>query len=984
MGGLLRRALDFRKRISLDRPQRGAQPLVDDESGITEEEREKILEQIDDLVAKDRIALNEDSFSFRSQKNSATLPIMINVIALVVIAGGALLLSFLFNRQETAIVQQSKDFVSTESRLIEALKKESQEKLQAKEQEISSIQHQLSQIDNEREQLQAQYADRIAEQEREFQQKLQQALEEERASLQDQGLSEEEIATRLQSLEQSKEQEYASQVEEIQIQAQRELDAREEEFEQLEQQYRNELVSAQEERQQLERALAEREAELREEYEAETRLLEEEKAGVSAQLERIREQERKEQLILDQINSYYGRINEYIRDGNYDQAIGSLETLEKYIRQPSLEVLPAIVRRREADFLTIEAFTTLLRNELTLQGQQADEANRALDLLEAVRQRVDRADGLLNAGRIQEAKNLYTAAIADIPVIQQGYEKLLSIEENAAAGRLRRIEETIDRGDDLYNRGLYTQAVSTYREALTSLSIDSQSAQQIINRTMEAGYLSRAPMELEIKDREIVSLEARISEQDRLLQDRDERIAENNRLIQNQSQQIFSLRRRIQELETTKTALEGELYRTKNLLSQAEQTVAERTRELQAGERSLQELRQNYQKTNDELSTVRRELARTEQSLASTRNSLASAKEELSRMNTDLSAARKTLTSTQEELTAAISDLSATQRELDETRSDLSSTRQQLTDARSDLSSKEQQLANMERRYTTAQTALSETTTQLETTREELASVRSDLLDANRLVEKNQRALTEREQEKAQLRQQIAEQRQELDRMKRQLSTVQEKREYLLDQITRLQGNGVVTGAEQDENIINAAPEQGEGAPVQANGFEAEAGGSGAEAENVASGTDSVGRTSGTDSVVSMLSTKLRVKQVLGSEPVRSQFPTLYEDLETYLQALEEQKSDQGKITGLEDAKTVISMIQQSLLKSGDAEQGSTGATPAGSASEESISTGSPSEESAPEESTASLETIWERYDSERERQILRTFLTNLSVLLET
>jgi hypothetical protein len=62
--------------------------------------------------------------------------------------------------------------------------------------------------------------------------------------------------------------------------------------------------------------------------------------------------------------------------------------------------------------------------------------------------------------------------------------------------------------------------------------------------------------------------------------------------------------------------------------------------------------------------------------------------------------------------------------------------------------------------------------------------------------------------------------------------------------------------------------------------------------------------------VLALLETKLRVRQVLSSEPVRSQHPGLYEQLEQYLDAFGREQRQEGQSAVLSDALTVLDSLK--------------------------------------------------------------------------
>ena len=93
------------------------------------------------------------------------------------------------------------------------------------------------------------------------------------------------------------------------------------------------------------------------------------------------------------------------------------------------------------------------------------------------------------------------------------------------------------------------------------------------------------------------------------------------------------------------------------------------------------------------------------------------------------------------------------------------------------------------------------------------------------------------------------------------------------------------------------------------------------------------------------LETKLTIKQLLDSGPVREEYPTLYEDAEEFFIALEEEKFEAGKAAALGDLVTLIEAIEEGF------------------------------------EEDPALASIWDKYDSPKQREELLQFVTALTAL---
>ena len=62
--------------------------------------------------------------------------------------------------------------------------------------------------------------------------------------------------------------------------------------------------------------------------------------------------------------------------------------------------------------------------------------------------------------------------------------------------------------------------------------------------------------------------------------------------------------------------------------------------------------------------------------------------------------------------------------------------------------------------------------------------------------------------------------------------------------------------------------------------------------------------------LVDLLETKITLRQVLVSDPVRKEYPDLYEDIETYFTALGKEKFEEGKKLAVADLSGLLSALK--------------------------------------------------------------------------
>jgi hypothetical protein len=156
MRGLYQRALQIHKQYpQLRLVRRGETQAARSEEadGFSPEEKQRFEEQIDELINQNRLAVTPESLTYTPQRHGVVLPLVTNLVigAVVAVALGAAF--FWYNRQEQSIATGETVLLTAESKLIAALRQESEAQLKQKDQAILDIQGRLSTIDQERQVL---------------------------------------------------------------------------------------------------------------------------------------------------------------------------------------------------------------------------------------------------------------------------------------------------------------------------------------------------------------------------------------------------------------------------------------------------------------------------------------------------------------------------------------------------------------------------------------------------------------------------------------------------------------------------------------------------------------------------------------------------------------------------------------------------------------------------------------------------------------
>jgi len=568
----------------------GSESSLDD---IDAEEKEQVLKQIDEIVSKNRIAVDESVFDFTPKKTGAGMPVVINIGAVLLLVGGLFGAYQLFNRQEDSIVTESEAVQSTEGQLLKALKEESDQALSEKDQEIESIQSRLEEARRSQELLEAETAQKIQDREAALREEMAQALEEERRRLQEQGVAAEEIERRLREYEENKNRELQEQI----AAARAEFEAEQAEQQQAMQaviaEYQSTLEQAEEERRNLEADLKAREAELEQEFLVRQDSLEEDKARIAAELELLGRRQEQEGLVMDQILSMYARINENIRSGDYDTALDNLDSLSGYLAQDSVASLEVVRERRSIENFLISSLRKLIESERGREeidtGSLIASANRLADASALV----ESANRLYSEGLVDEARAEYERALTLIPDLRAGYERLHEIESDLIEAERTRLEEVIDRGDERYRTEAYEESLDIYREALSFLEDDSERLKEMLNNVIDAGY--RLGSEAEKKRTEPIQaeLERRTRELESQLADLRARQEE----LLNRQEALLTEQRELQNRQAELTATNTELNSENTELEQQARNVSVMN----------ETLRSERQKLGEEYATLDRE-----------------------------------------------------------------------------------------------------------------------------------------------------------------------------------------------------------------------------------------------------------------------------------------------------------------------------------------------------------------------------------------
>jgi hypothetical protein len=461
MLGLLEKARTLRKNRE--------EFVFDPDSGISRDEQREIRQEIEQVATKSRITVTPEMFVVKAAKRGVLFPIVVNAATLVILAAGLALFYFLFQRGETQATREDAATITAEGKLLQEVKKESEAKLQEKNQEINQIQGQLADLDKQRLDLQSNMDAKVQEKEGQLRATMAAELEAEKARLQKQGLSEKDIESKLAALEDQKNAAFNKQLESFKAQADADRKRSEATLKDLQAQFNTDLAKASSERQQLVADSKQREAELQAQLTAKTKEMASAQAQTQAQLSALSSQKQQEDLAAQQLVGLYAVVQSDIAEKNYPKALSSLKSISSYVNSTEVAVLPGISNRRAVDLFIVGSLTTLVQGEI--DSAQTDTASlvEAANTIASVRALIEGADGMLRAGRLADAETQYGKALAVIPEIGRTYAWFTDTARAAEEERRAALRAGLARAESAFAAGRHAEVLSAYKDALAYL-----------------------------------------------------------------------------------------------------------------------------------------------------------------------------------------------------------------------------------------------------------------------------------------------------------------------------------------------------------------------------------------------------------------------------------------------------------------------------------------------------------------------------------
>lgn len=487
MRGLLRKALTIHTH---GKPEESSKPdellledpeAQDESTGISMEERRQITDQIDRLMADNRIEVSPETLSYVSKRNGALLPLFSNIAILSVAIIALLVMSHFLNRQERSIATSGTAILTAESKLIAALKQEADQQLQQRDRTIVDAQNRLTAITREKEQLRGQADSIIRAREEELKDEFDRNLAAERDRLEKQGIAAASVEQKLKTFQETERQQLEQQLASSRQQAEADLAAKQQAMISLETQYQRDLEAARQERIQLQDESRQKEADLQKQYEEKAQAAEGEGARVGAELARLRAQQDQEKLVLDQLTAGYARINESLQASQYDQALTGLASLRKLLDDASVSALPSVQRRRAVEVFLIGSLEELVKARQAGTSTDTGSIVQSSSLIDEISDMVRHGDELAHSGDMQGARRTYVAAMGKVPPLAAAFGKIQDLQNNEVSSLLRQ-------ANVFYQAGNFQASIDRYQQSVGLLLNDKALARQLTDSLTKAGY----------------------------------------------------------------------------------------------------------------------------------------------------------------------------------------------------------------------------------------------------------------------------------------------------------------------------------------------------------------------------------------------------------------------------------------------------------------------------------------------------------------
>jgi len=210
----------------------------------------------------------------------------------------------------------------------------------------------------------------------------------------------------------------------------------------------------------------------------------------------MREQQAREQMLLDQLLAFYSGIQNDIASGNLESAKSKIEELRGYLDDIELAQLPMMRSRRQVELFIVDSLGELVDREMKDREINTASLLESANAVSAAAALVSEGNALIKAGDYPGAREKYLASFEVVPALLDGYNGIQWIDARLEESRNAATKQLMQRADASYRAGRYDEAIDLYTQALSSSPAAGVLDTELIDRVSEAGYLTRRAQDL--------------------------------------------------------------------------------------------------------------------------------------------------------------------------------------------------------------------------------------------------------------------------------------------------------------------------------------------------------------------------------------------------------------------------------------------------------------------------------------------------------
>lgn len=495
--GLLRKAQEIRAANGTG----GIDLTLQDSAGISKEDQQDILVHIDRVAQSSRILAGPDTWKVKPRKRGFAAPLLVNVLAVLVLAGGLYGLWKFFGAESSSQTVSVAAISTAEGKLLQEIRREAEGRILEKDREITAIQEKMAALDREKSQLLSSVQDRVQAKETELRAELAAELEKERQRLTAAGLTPATIEERLKAFEQEKSAALKRELDEFARKADEERLAIQASLDKARTEFQASLQSATAERQRIQDESRRREQELRAQLDEQNKALEAERsrtaeslATARTELTRYNEEAAQARSAEDRLLGLYSSARAAIQEGRVEDAARSAEAIRQYLADPALAKFTTLSRRREADLFAVDLVERAISSERARTSADSARVGDALAAMGRIREEAALAKTAQEAGNRTEADAAYRRMLAALPELSAA---LAFLDENytaRAAGATLVQKDRLDQAwaalDAAYAAKDGPAFDAAFRNLLTAASLEEARAGLALQRAKEAGALA--------------------------------------------------------------------------------------------------------------------------------------------------------------------------------------------------------------------------------------------------------------------------------------------------------------------------------------------------------------------------------------------------------------------------------------------------------------------------------------------------------------